>query len=70
MKHLGKIVELENGEKVFLNWDEVYSLSGLVEEDFLYDSSGQCYHDLVQCIKQNRAMDELAKEAQELNMGY
>lgn len=70
MKHSGKIVELDNGEGVFLNWNEIYSLSGLVEEDFLLDYSGQCYLHLVQCIQQKKDMDELAKQAQELNMGY
>ena len=53
----GKIAELNNGKKVFLSWDEIYSLCGCVQEDFLYDSSGYCYEILLKSLDQSTILD-------------
>lgn len=51
MKHLGKIVELKDGSKVYYSWDEIYDLCGYVHEDFLYDVTGECLNDLIEAIE-------------------
>lgn len=51
MKRLGKVVELEDGSKVFYSWAEIYDLCGYVYEDFLYDTAGECLKDLIEAIE-------------------
>lgn len=51
MKAFGKVVEMNDGSKVFLRWKEIYNLCGCVQEDFLYDTSGECYKSLVEAIE-------------------
>ncbi len=40
----------------YLSWDEIYSVSGLVEEDFMYDPEGS-YTSLMHAIT-NQERDE------------
>lgn len=53
----GKTIELGNGKKIFLSWCEIYSLCGCVQEDFWYDSSGECYASLLKAIDQSTILD-------------
>ena len=33
------------------SWEEIYNLTGCCREDFLYDTSGECYNLLIEAIK-------------------
>lgn len=33
------------------SWKEIYELTGCCREDFLYDTSGECYNLLIEAIK-------------------
>lgn len=33
------------------SWKEIYNLTGCCREDFLYDTSGECYNLLIEAIK-------------------
>lgn len=44
----------------YLSWDEIYNLTGLVEEDFMYDPEGS-FDSLVQA----RAGQRLARDEEE-----
>lgn len=39
------------------SWEEIYNLTGCCREDFLYDTSGECYNLLIEAIKGKKGED-------------
>ena len=40
------------------SWGEIYNLTGCCREDFLYDTSGECYNLLIEAIKAKKGEEE------------
>ena len=43
------------------SWEEVYNLTGSCREDFLYDTSGDCYNLLIEAIKGKKGEEDAEK---------
>lgn len=52
------------------SWEEIYELTGCCREDFLYETSGECYNLLIEAIKVKKGGDLFSMKFICIRCGY